>query len=89
MEFSAKEERSFVEHCTQLYGLRPEPLAEEIAAEINKRDEVYQLVRGEFAGTSEEELPSTLQAHFKEHLLMQRVIAEFKAISKLETSDLN
>lgn len=44
---------------------------------------------GHFAGTAEENYVGALQAHFEEHLLMQKVIAEFKAISKLETTDLN
>ena len=90
VDFTAKEERSFVEHCSQLYGLRgQDSVAEDIALEINKRDEVYQVVRGQFAASAEQELPAALQAHFEEHQLMQRVIAEFKAISRLETTDLN
>jgi hypothetical protein len=87
--FTGKEERAFTDHCSQLYRLRPSPaLVEDIAREINKRDEVYQVVAAQFPSLPQEKYASALENYFEEHRLMQRIIAEFKAISKLETDDL-
>lgn len=49
LTFTAKEERAFTDHCSQLYRLRPSPnLVEDIAKQINKRDEVFHLVGSQF-----------------------------------------
>ena len=41
-----------------------------------------------FPSVPQEKYVGTLETYFEEHRLMQRIIAEFKAISKLETEDL-
>lgn len=41
-----------------------------------------------FPSVPQEKYAGTLETYFEEHRLMQRIIAEFKAISKLETEDL-
>jgi hypothetical protein len=83
-EFSTKEEKSFTDHCSNLYHLRPTPtLVDDIAREINKRDEVYQLVANQLPNCPQEKYPEALEDYFKEFELMQKIIGEFKAISKL------
>jgi phage repressor protein C with HTH and peptisase S24 domain len=55
LAFTAKEENAFTDHCSQLYRLRSSPtLVEDITREINKRDEVYQLVGAQFPKVAQE-----------------------------------
>jgi muconolactone delta-isomerase len=46
-------------------------------------------VVAEHFGPENSPYSSQLKAHFEEHELMRKIIAEFKAISRLEIDDLN
>jgi len=51
------------------------PLVDALTREINKRDEVYELVAQQFEGLPEDKYKEQLEAHFREHQLMKDIIA--------------
>ena len=78
--FSQQEEEAFVSHCQSLYQCRGSTPS--LKAEIDKRDEVYQLVSENLGGS--EDSARKLREYFEEHLLMAELIRKLKRIGDME-----